>query len=453
MKAPRETIAAIRFGYGFRRGEAPPGDAAALLASLSPGAAFAFDAGPDIGERAATFAQFNDLRRENRDNANRPAMAKVQKRIRRQYLADIRERMLAPVLSPHGFYERLAWFWSTHFALGGKNLIGKALVGRFETEAIRPHLAGSFNFLLRAAVTHPAMLLYLDQDRSMGPDSNAGRRRKAGLNENLAREIIELHTLGVGAAYGQGDVRQFAELLTGLGFNRRTGIMTFTAGRAEPGAETLLGARYGGGPARLADIYRALDDLAANPATARHIARKLAVHFTSDAPSEALIANVATAYRRTGGDLTAVYAALLEHDESWASFGEKVKQPFDFIVSSLRAIDPTTAEIAATRDHADKRLPLVRAARRLAQSPLDPPGPQGWPENAENWITPQGLTSRIDWASRLGRIAAGRTDPRAFLNVALRGAASPGVSFAAANAAERWEGIALVLASPEFNRR
>ncbi|WP_246209691.1 DUF1800 domain-containing protein [Pikeienuella piscinae] len=453
MKVPRETIAAIRFGYGFRPGETPSRDAAALLATLAPGAALPFDAGPDIGERAARFARFNTLRRENRDNSNRSAMARVQKSIRRQYQTDIRVRALTPVLSPYGFYERLAWFWSNHFAVGGKNLIGKALVGRFEKEAIRPHLAGPFNLLLRAAVTHPAMLLYLDQDRSMGPDSSTGRRRKAGLNENLSREIMELHSLGVGSAYTQGDVRQFAELLTGLGFNRRTGITAFTPARAEPGAETVLGARYGGGPARLADIYRALDDLAANPATARHIARKLAVHFTSDAPSNSLIDHLATAYRRTGGNLSAVYAALLDHDESWSSFGDKVKQPFDFIVSSLRAIGPTPAEIAAALDPADRSLPLIRAMRRLAHTPLEPPGPQGWPESAAKWITPQGLTSRIEWASRLGRIAAERSDPRAFLDLALGGAASPAVSFAAVNAAERWEGIALVLASSEFNRR
>ncbi|WP_340108577.1 DUF1800 domain-containing protein [Pikeienuella sp. HZG-20] len=453
MKASRETIAAIRFGCGFRPGEARPDSAAALLAALAPGAAFPTRPGPPIAERVAAFARFNDLRRANRNNANRPEMDRIQKEIRTLFFTDIRERVLTSVLSPHGFFERLAWFWSGHFALGGKNLLGKTLAGRFETEAIRPYLAGPFNLLLRAAVTHPAMLHYLDQDSAVGPNSPTGRSRKSGLNENLAREIIELHTLGVAADYSQTDVRQFAELLTGLTFDRRTGAMRFRPRRAEPGAEAVLGVSYGGGAARLTDIYLALDALAAHPATARRIARKLAVHFVADTPTEALVDHLAAAFRRSGGDLRAVYGALLEHDESWARFGEKVKQPFDFIVSSLRATDPTPAEIEGLRAPGDGPSPMVQTARRLNQAPLFPPGPQGWPETAESWITPQALTVRIDWASRLARAAAARTDPRDFVDLALSDAASPAVRFVAANAAERWEGLALILASPDFNRR
>lgn len=452
VSVSRQTIAAIRFGYGFRPGEAPPRDAGDLLATLNPGAGFPAAPGPSMAERVGDYAEFARLRKKNRNDANRPAMMKIRKFVRNRFRRDIRERLLVPVFSPYGFYERLAWFWGDHFAVHGRALIGKSMAPLFETEAIRPFLAGPFRLLLRAAATHPAMVHYLDQDGSIGPDSPAGRKMKMGLNENLAREIIELHTLGVDAAYSQNDVRQFAELLTGLGFDRTDGEQLFRARRAEPGPETVLGVTYGGGAARMADIYRALDDLAAHPATARHIARKLAVHFVSDTPSEGLISHLEAAFRRTDGDLTAVYAALLDHDESWQEFGSKVRQPFDFFVASLRAVGPGDGIVQAIRRQKGG-MPVVPLLRRLGQSPYDPPGPHGWPEAAEDWITPQGLAARIEWLSRLSRRAAPGFDPRDFVQGALGDAASKHTIFAAGAAAERWEGLALVMASPEFNRR
>ncbi|MEX2520395.1 MAG: DUF1800 domain-containing protein [Paracoccaceae bacterium] len=453
MAASRAEIAAVRFGYGFRPGEDGPANAGALMASLAPGAAFDAIGGPSLDERIAQFRRFETLRKANKNNANRPKMEAVRKRIKARHQADIRARTMASVISPHGFFERLAWFWSDHFSLSGKGLIGKVVAGRYEADAIRPYLAGPFRRLLRAAATHPAMLHYLDQDRAMGPASAAGRRRGRGLNENLAREVIELHTLGVGAAYDQDDVRQFAELLTGIGVDRNSGLTTFRPGQAEPGAEQVLGESYGGGAARLADIYAALDDLAAHPATARHIARKLATHFVADEPSAALVSHMELAFKDSDGDLSMVYAAMLAHEESWARFGEKVRQPFDFTVAALRASGPQPDEIAALRDAKEGFPGLMRPLQRMGQAPMNPPGPQGWPEDAASWITPQGLAARIDWASRLGRAVAARRDPREFLSTALGGIAGRETRFAATNAAERWEGIALVLASPEFNRR
>ncbi|MEM7546861.1 MAG: DUF1800 domain-containing protein [Pseudomonadota bacterium] len=447
-----ETIAAIRFGYGFRPGQTLPRDAEGLIASLTGGAAFAPDlGGPTLAERGAIFLRSHIRRKEKRP---REEIREANQAIGSMFKADTARRVVTAVRSPHGFFERLAWFWGDHFAVAGRSFQQRSLVGRFEADAIRPHLTGSFRDMLRATTMHPAMLLFLNQNTSMGPNSVPGVNRNRGLNENLAREIIELHTLGVGAGYSQTDVRQFAELLTGLGFDRRLAQTQFVPRRAEPGPETVLGVTYGShGRAELADIESALDALAAHPATARHIARKLATHFVSDAPSEDLINHVEAAFRRHDGALIPVYTALLEHPDAWSSFGQKVKQPFDFVVSSIRATDPTPDEIAIYLDPTHRPLRVRRPLVRMNQIVYVPPGPQGWPEEAEAWITPQGLSERIDWASRLGRKVAARTDPRDFLRTALADHMSDETEFAATRAAERWEGIALVLASPEFNRR
>ncbi|MEL6793301.1 MAG: DUF1800 domain-containing protein, partial [Pseudomonadota bacterium] len=355
--------------------------------------------------------------------------------------------------SPHGFYERLAWFWGDHFAVSGKNFRNRALVGRFEADAIRPNLSGRFADLLRAASLHPSMLIFLDQHKSIGPNSKAGLNRGRGLNENLAREILELHTLGVGAGYTQADVTEFAELLTGVTFKMGDAKLSFRKNRAEPGAELVLGELYGGGPPRLRDVLAALDDLAAHPDTARHIARKLAVHFVADEPDEALVARMEDVYLRSDGDLSAVYAAMLDHPAAWASYGAKVRQPFDFVVATLRAADPSKGELdrIAQRRKGERRLNEV--LENMGQPVYRPPGPQGWEEASSHWITPQGLTTRLNWASHIGQVMERRLDPRDLLETALGDAARDATKFAATNAAERWEGVAFVFASPEFNRR
>ncbi|MEM8755262.1 MAG: DUF1800 family protein, partial [Pseudomonadota bacterium] len=317
MRLPpsKQTIAAIRFGYGFHPEQTGPRDAAGLIASLGLGDAATRAAepglgGPPLAEQAALFAEFAELRRRNRDDDLRPQMKVLSRRITEAFRRASAARVLASVKSEHGFYERLVWFWADHFAVAARNLHGRALTPRFELDAIRPFVTGSFRSMLRAATTHPAMIWFLNQNGSIGPNSEAGRRSGRGLNENLAREVIELHTVGVGADYTQNDVREFAELLTGLTFEFGTGEPRFVARRAEPGAETVMGVRYGGGAADIEDIHAALDDLAAHPSTGRHIANKLARHFVSDTPSDRLVTHIETAFNRTDGRLTSVYEAL-----------------------------------------------------------------------------------------------------------------------------------------------
>jgi uncharacterized protein (DUF1800 family) len=438
-------IAAFRFGYGFRPGEEAetPG---AMLAAVKRQAAEAADRPGTLAARYGANARYANAKP---GSAERDA---IRERIQRRLAEDRARRLGAAALSPHGFYERLVWFWTDHFSVSPRGLRGQATVAAFEAEAIRPHVAGSFGALLRAAVQHPVMLDYLDQARSIGPGSEVGLARRAGLNENLARELLELHTLGVGAGYEQGDVRQLAELLTGLAIDDAEGAPLFRPRWAEPGPETVLGRRYGGGRARVEDIDAALEDLARHPATARHVAKKLAAHFVADDPDPGLVAGIEAAYRATGGELMAAYAALLEHPAAWADPGAKVRQPFDYVAATLRATLPPGARDLAALEATPAANP-VAALARMNQPIWAAPGPDGWPEAGEAWVTAPGLVARIDWASRLGAATEERLDPRALVGAALGELARPETRFAAEAAAERWEGIALVLASPEFNRR
>jgi len=296
------------------------------------------------------------------------------------------------------------------------------------------------------------MILFLDQHQSMGPNSETAQRRDRGLNENLARELLELHTLGVGGAYTQTDVRELAELLTGVTANARRGAY-FRPQQAEPGAETVLGKSYGGGDPSVDHVIAALRDLAVHPDTAHHLARKLVVHFVSPDPDEALVEEMAAAYLAADGNLMALYDVLLRSEAAWSPVATKVKQPFDFIASSLRALAVPVDEIQNAS---------LQDVRRIVQRPLSvmgqvwqsPVGPDGWPEDEDSWITPQGMAGRITWSMQAPREMLDRLpDPRDFVFNAL-GPTPPEPVLFAANAAETVsDGIGIVLASAAFQRR
>jgi uncharacterized protein (DUF1800 family) len=448
----QESITAVRFGYGFRPGE-PAARPGAMLAGVRRAAAAAAARPSTLVEREAAFTRFRQAQQKRQMPGQAAKADAALAAIRQRLSADRVGRVAEAVLSRDGFYERLVWFWTDHFSISARGGRLMSIGPAFEAEAIRPNIAGDFATLLRAAVKHPVMLEFLGQSASIGPTSPVGIERGRGLNENLAREILELHTVGVGAAYGQDDVRQFAELLTGLTVDRQRGAMVFSPDRAEPGAEAVLGTWYGGAPvAAEAEIDAALDALATHPATARHIAQKLAVHFVADAPDPGLVAHLEATFRDFNGDLMALYAALLEHPASWQGLGGKVRQPFDFVVATLRAAGVADRATLA-RYVGDPATSPLGALARMNQPIWQPEGPDGWPEEAEAWISPPGLTGRIDWASRLGVALGPEIDPRAFVETALGPLAREDTRFAARAAAERWEGIALVLASPEFNRR
>ncbi|MEM9851414.1 MAG: DUF1800 domain-containing protein [Pseudomonadota bacterium] len=454
MAQELSTIAAFRYGLGFARG-APdvtrPGQLVDqvrgpdALAEVFPTADFASRV-----EIIKTHTRLRSMQKRKDPDFDRQAFRKARRARVLVRLQDTRQLFQRALFSPNSFRERLAFFWADHFTVVPKSQYEQVVWGDYITNGIRAHVGGSFADLLIAAVTHPSMLMYLDQVRSVGPNSPIGQRRKVGLNENLAREILELHTLGVGGAYRQADVRQLAELLTGL----RVGDegRTFVPRRAEPGAEEVLGRTYGGRRARIEDIEAFLRDVAVHPDTARHIALKLAVHFVDDTPDPDLVGAMAETFRDTGGDLPSVYGAMLDHPAGWAPLGDKAKQPLDFMVSGLRALGVAPDQVAAlTANQANRQLAQPLAA--MGQPLRDAPGPNGWPEEAEAWITAQGLAARLQWSLLQAQRFGEDLDPREFVTFALRELAGDTLRRAVAGAEDRAEGLTLVLASPEFNRR
>jgi uncharacterized protein (DUF1800 family) len=351
------------------------------------------------------------------------------------------------------FRERLAAFWANHFTALTRGYFLRAGRAGYVAEAIRPHLAGRFADMLFAVATHPFMLRYLDQRVSIGPNSPVGLRRDRGLNENYARELLELHTLGVGGGYDQRDVRQLAELLTGLTSNKHHTDFAFRPDWAEPGPEEVLGKRYGGAAPQLDDIRTVLEDLALHPSTARHLARKLAAHFLADDPDEDMVAQMASAYQSSGGELMALYEAMLAHPLAWRGFGGKAKTPIEFLVTAMRALG-TTPEQLDTFDLGRVRKRLMRPMVLMGQPYARPPGPDGWADEVPAWITPHGLAARIGLAQVILKwLKKDQLDPRSFVYDAL--ADAPGIALVQAvhGAETRAEGLMLVLASPEFNRR
>jgi len=450
----KTTLAAIRFGYGLGPITAQL-SGEALLAGLAGGndiaRAYPTKSVPQVTRMALAYRAAQKAA-DRKKNQRRDRKLPERQALREAAALGILHGTARILDTDSRFFERLSWFWADHFTAVGKNLSFRAAAPAYLDEAIRPNVTGRFADMLKAVISHPFMLAYLDQTESVGPNSATGKRRGRGLNENLARELLELHTLGVGADYDQGDVRQLAELLTGLSFAPRHGFR-FNPRIAEPGSKTVLGRIYGGERTNLDDIYRFLDDLAARPETARHLSRKLAVHFVADDPEASMVSAMTAAYMASDGELMAVYRAMLAHPAAWDSRAQKAKQPFDFIVSALVAVGLSGAELLDIPIK-DLRNLLARPLEAMGQPFMQARGPDGWPEAAENWITPQGLATRISWSVGLAGHVGNRVgDPRDFVKTTLADAAGERLTQAVARAETVADGVALVFASAEFNRR
>ncbi|QWW69830.1 DUF1800 family protein [Rhizobium sp. WYJ-E13] len=503
------TMAAIRFGYGLRPGESPPQTKDDLIGQVTRGA----DIVPSfpVGGIEARHTQILDLQErlkqirqaDGDDLARRQQRRLLQRRAQVLFQMDANARLMQSVLSPDGFNERLATFWTNHFSTSAaKSLPMRLIVPLYEAEAIRPYMGGKFSTLLRSATEHPSMLIYLDQAQSLGPDSKGGMRRNKGLNENLGRELLELHTLGAGSGYTQADVRSAAMVLTGLTIDPQEMETAFRPQISEPGKHEVLGVSYGGAKRTRKDYLAMLDDLAAHPKTAEHISRKLAVHFISDQPPQEMIAAMSEAWKKTDGELSAVYRTMLDHPAAWANEGAKARQPFDYIVTGLRALNggSGTGDVAAfmqayQEDDADsdemmamqpkkqdgapdgqammeappspddeariKRRKAFQMARALGQGALRrmgqptwlPPSPAGFEESFSAWITASQLSERLAWARRASAQFGRDVDPREFLKATLADAARDETIRVVSQAPNRVSGLTLVLASPEFNRR
>jgi uncharacterized protein (DUF1800 family) len=450
-------IAATRFGLGARPGEiaAAKGDPRGyLLAQIRPQGADQPRA--DAESSAQRLAEFRDYQMEKRD-AKADGLPKsdpvkdAQKLLREQTGGDFLARAQLGTGTDAAFRERWTLFWANHFTVSATKLATATVVGPFEQEAIRPHVFGRFEDLLVASSTHPAMLLYLDQAQSMGPGSKAaGYQRKnakpiGGLNENLAREILELHTVGLGAGYAQADVTEFARAMTGFSIGRPQDPsphrFLFRANAHEPGPRTVMGRRYGQDGETQALAVMA--DLAASPHTARHLSTKLAAHFVSDTPPPALVAALENSYLASGGRLDALARALITAPEAWDPAPAKFKTPYEFAISTWRAVDGQPQAIG-------KLAPVLTG---LGQKPFSAPSPKGWSEEAEVWCAPDALIKRLRFSEAFAAQAADHLDPNDLARSALGARLTPPVAKAVARAETRREAMALLLMSPEFQRR
>ncbi|WP_428679123.1 DUF1800 domain-containing protein [Sphingopyxis sp.] len=383
--------------------------------------------------------------------------------IRRHYVEAAGARLANAVATPTPFPERLTHFWANHFAVSADKLTTIGFTGNYEFEAIRPNIMGKFSDLLIAAVRHPAMLLYLDQAQSFGPDSpiaerarNRQKKAKLGLNENLGREIMELHTLGVRTGYTQADVTSFAKALTGLTVaglgggpgqrlmpgGARPGDTVFIQPLHEPGAQTILGKRYDQPGAKQAEAV--LRDLATHPATATHIATKLARHFSGDTPPPALVERLAADFRKTGGDLHSLYHTLIASPEPWADGRAMFKSPWDWMVSTMRAL-----KVPALGDK--QNIPALFS--QLGQPVWRPGSPAGYDDLVATWAGSAALMQRVELASRIAGRIGDLADARKLAPLVLADALTPDTAQAIARADSPGQGLAMLLASPAFLRR
>jgi uncharacterized protein (DUF1800 family) len=462
-------IAANRYGLGARPGElsAMGSDPRGWLAQQVEGARLLPEqirALPSSADAFKAFTLGQEERRKARMEASKESslaqkvVVGIRKKLVPLYLDQVAARYQVAVSTRESFRERLVHFWSNHFAVSADKPQVIALAGTLENEAIRPCIDRSFADMLLAVESHPTMILYLDNQASIGPNSTLAKKgarraqrnnRKLDINENLAREILELHTLGVNGGYTQSDVTSFALVLTGwsVGTERgplsegKPGTFEFREAAHEPGAKMVLGKRYaqdGNGQA-----LAVLEDLAKHPATAQHVAAKLVRHFVADEPPREAVERIAKVFRDSHGHLPTVHRALIDLPHAWQSTAVKYKTPHEFVISTWRCLDFVPAQPQQ----------VIAPFQLLGQRPYSPGSPAGWPDTAAQWDGPDALLKRIEWATQLGEKVGARVQPDSLAASSLGNTLHERTRTAIARAASAAQGTTLLLASPEFLRR
>lgn len=461
----KDTLAAIavtRFGLGARPGElaAAKSDPRGWLKAQIRASGADQPPGnlPGSAERIVAYREFQQDRRmvqqvQAQMKQGDPPNPQPQQLAGLAQATGVQEEMLAraqlAAATPAPFRERWALFWANHFTVSAIKAQTAPVAGPFEREVIRPNAFGQFATMCAASSSHPGMLSYLDQAQSIGPNSQAGLRRGrgAGLNENLAREILELHTVGVDGGYTQADVTEFARAMTGWSIGAppdgaNNGKFIYRPQTHEPGPRTVMGKRYRDEGGRTA--LNIILDLCLHPATARHVARKLATHFVSDSPPPALVAKLETAFRNSGGKLDVVANTLIDADEAWAPAPAKFKTPYELVISAHR-----TMGVQPSRPQQ-----IAQPLNTLGQPPFRAPSPKGWPEEAAAWAAPDAVIKRLTWCEDYAAQVA--NGPRAPIQVAedcLGKRLSTDVRTAILNAESRPEALTILFMSPEFQRR
>jgi uncharacterized protein (DUF1800 family) len=442
-------IAVLRFGLGAKPGDLTVVGAeprAWLMSQVRGPVPLAVDASlaPSDQIFAGLLAARAERRRMSQESAAQSADAKaafnaVREAYQPHYRAQVLARAQSAALTTRPFAERLVHFWSNHFAVSADKGVVFGLAGTLENEAIRPHVAGRFVDLLTAVEQHPAMIAFLDNQYSVGKDSDAAHlaarvrrpdidapKRQFGINENLAREILELHTLGVNGGYSQADVTSFAEIITGWSIGGGKGRFAGgTPGRFyfsgllhEPGPKVFLGKTYTEQGQRQGEAV--LADLARRPETARFIATKLVRHFIADDPPPAAVERL-----------------------SWEPDARKFKTPQDFVFSTLRALNASPAQPEE----------VIRTFDLLGQRQYTPGSPAGWPDTSKNWDGSDALMHRVLWASRVGAKYERGIEPTELAVASLGAYARPETLTALHRASTSGQAVALLLMSPEFQRR
>jgi uncharacterized protein (DUF1800 family) len=461
-------IAVNRFGLGARPDDLPPADPKHWLVDqfdsfeVRPNGYVML---PDAGEIVESHRdRLKRLRRQARENGTKPdndRLKAMRKDFREQasmlYRLGVAARTDSALATNAPFVERLVHFWSNHFCVSADNPQLTAFAPAFERDAIRPHVLGRFKDMLFAVERHPAMLIYLNQVNSVGPNSPLAERieqrnpkRKLGINENLGRETMELHTLGVRSGYTQADVTEYSLALTGWTIGDfgpgpdddvNPDDFVFRPQLHEPGLRMVMGKRYSEGGERQAAAI--LTDFANSPHTAYHIAEKLARHFAGDTPPPALVARLSDSFRKSGGDLPAVYRALIESPEAWEPRPLKFKTPWEWTVSLLRGTG-----------HRDVgRMNVAGVLNQLGQPVWRPRAPAGWDDIAASWAAPDALLRRVDISPRLVASAAEQLDARKIGPVLMPGFLSAATAEQVARAESPTSALALLMVSPDFLRR
>jgi uncharacterized protein (DUF1800 family) len=431
-------IAFTRFGLGRRRDEPVPADPKAWLLAQLSGPDTAASAGlpktADCLQLVENFA--HRVKTPGEDPKTTPEYKALQDHDKLEHAAFLAQA----ITTPNGFRERLVWFWYNHFTVAARTRPASASLGAYIREAIRPHVTGQFQDMLFAVMRHPAMLAYLDQQTSIGPDSLIGQRRGRGLNENLARECLELHTITPAAGYTQQDVTSFAKVLTGWTWDPRQppyGFI-FREQAHEPGQQTVLGRTWPDGEQGGVML---LEYLASHPSTHRNIATKLVRHFVADDPPPRDVARIEQVLSDTQGNLGAASAAVVELPGAWAPL-MKLRSPQDYIVASMRAVGAIP----------QNEPQLTGTLKNLGQPLFNAPFPIGWPDRAVDWSNPEAIVQRVDFAYQFaGRVTD--QEPVEVAEATLGPLLTDDTGREIRRAGSRRDGLTLLLASPEFQRR
>ena len=421
--------ALIRFGLGRRGTEPLPADPASWLRGQLAGP----DRGPPGPSLADGFAAVIQDREDRGTGAPRQVGA--------LFKGEVDALVANALATDTPFRERLVWFWANHFTISLRGGRTAALGGDYVRSAIRPNVTGKFADMLLAVMRHPAMLTYLDNAGSFGPNSPAGLKREKGLNENLARESLELHTLSPASGYTQADVTSYARVLTGWSIangEKEPAGFRFRPQMHEPGEQTVMGRSF---PAGEEGGVAALAFLADHPATHRHLATKLVQHFVADDAPPDDVRRIEGVLRDTGGHLGQVAAALTTLASAWQPLG-KLRNPQDYVLAALRAADLP----------ADNRPDGAGIMRGLGQPLFGAPFPIGWADRAADWAGPEAMMRRVDWSYGFsGRVAA--LDPATVADASLGPLLTPATYTAISRAGSRRDGLTLLFTSPEFQRR